>query len=148
MDGRDIVCVMPTGESVSCYRDRDFNSWRIYIGGGKSLTYQLPALLTPGCTLVVSPLISLITDQILHLREAGGKSLSASLMSALLILIFCIAVEAVMLTGGTSKADVRDINSRLIAMASSKGGQEPEIKLCYVTVGAPTLSISRRSFKL
>ena len=53
MDGRDIVCVMPTG-------------------GGKSLTYQLPALLSAGCTLVISPLISLITDQILHLREAGG----------------------------------------------------------------------------
>lgn len=42
-------------------------------GGGKSLTYQLPALLSPGCTLVVSPLIALITDQIIHLREAGGK---------------------------------------------------------------------------
>ncbi|KIJ63080.1 hypothetical protein HYDPIDRAFT_176149 [Hydnomerulius pinastri MD-312] len=96
MDGRDVVCVMPTG-------------------GGKSLTYQLPALLTPGCTLVISPLISLITDQILHLREAG--------------------VEAVMLTGGTSKALANEIQQRLTSMASSRGGgqQERDIKLCYVT---------------
>ncbi|KAI6165945.1 P-loop containing nucleoside triphosphate hydrolase protein [Pisolithus thermaeus] len=93
MDGRDIVCVMPTG-------------------GGKSLTYQLPALLTPGCTLVISPLISLITDQILHLKEAG--------------------VEAVMLTGGTPRAEANEIQQRLLAMTSS-WGQGREIKLCYVT---------------
>ncbi|KAJ7786162.1 P-loop containing nucleoside triphosphate hydrolase protein [Mycena metata] len=95
MDGRDIVCVMPTG-------------------GGKSLTYQLPALLSPGCTLVVSPLIALITDQILHLREAG--------------------VEAVKLTGGTPKAEAREINNRLLAMAGRRRNPgEKEIKLCYVT---------------
>ncbi|KAH9047166.1 ATP-dependent DNA helicase [Lactarius hengduanensis] len=50
MDGRDIICIMPTG-------------------GGKSLTYQLPATLMPGCTLVVSPLVALIKDQNLHLQE-------------------------------------------------------------------------------
>ncbi|KAG8886455.1 hypothetical protein FRB98_001274 [Tulasnella sp. 332] len=101
LDGRDIVCVMPTG-------------------GGKSLTYQLPALLSPGCTLVISPLISLITDQILHLREAG--------------------IEAVKLTGGTSKEETKSIFSRLTSSSSSRGAvramdldDEKEIKLCYVT---------------
>ncbi|EJD05581.1 ATP-dependent DNA helicase [Fomitiporia mediterranea MF3/22] len=97
MDGRDIVCIMPTG-------------------GGKSLTYQLPGLLNPGCTLVISPLISLITDQILHLHEFG--------------------VEAVMLMGSTSKEESRDIYSRLAAAANPKAnrnGAVLEIKFCYVT---------------
>ena len=56
-----------------------------------------------------------------------------------------IAVEAVMLTGGTSKDDVRDVNSRFIGMASSKGYDGKEIKLCYVTV-RPSDLLERRLF--
>jgi ATP-dependent DNA helicase RecQ len=64
LDGRDLVAVMPTGS-------------------GKSLCFQLPALLLDGVTLVVSPLIALMKDQVDGLRERGLAAAGIhSLMSA------------------------------------------------------------------
>jgi ATP-dependent DNA helicase RecQ len=55
LSGRDVVGIMPTG-------------------AGKSLTYQLPARLLGGVTLVVSPLIALMKDQVDALTEAGLRA--------------------------------------------------------------------------
>ena len=52
MAGRNALAVLPTG-------------------GGKSVCYQIPALLRPGLGLVVSPLIALMSDQVEGLKQSG-----------------------------------------------------------------------------
>ena len=52
LEGKDVLGIMPTG-------------------AGKSVCYQIPALMLPGITVVISPLISLMKDQVRALNEAG-----------------------------------------------------------------------------
>ncbi|KAG6389622.1 hypothetical protein SASPL_151094 [Salvia splendens] len=75
-------------------------------GGGKSLCYQLPAVLREGVALVVSPLLSLIQDQVMGLAALG--------------------IKAFMLTSTTNKDD-----EKFIYKALEKG--EGELKILYVT---------------
>ncbi|XP_039690404.1 ATP-dependent DNA helicase Q-like 2 isoform X2 [Medicago truncatula] len=87
LSGRDVLVIMAAG-------------------GGKSLCYQLPAVLRNGVALVVSPLLSLIQDQVMGLTALG--------------------IPAYMLTSTTSKD-----NEKFIYKALEKG--EGDLKILYVT---------------
>jgi ATP-dependent DNA helicase RecQ len=65
LDGKDTLVVLPTG-------------------GGKSVCYQIPALILPGLTVVVSPLISLMKDQVdaLHARDLPAAFINSTLTSS------------------------------------------------------------------
>ncbi|KXB30236.1 MULTISPECIES: DNA helicase RecQ [Dechloromonas] len=66
-------------------------------GGGKSLCYQIPALLRPGCAVVVSPLIALMQDQVDALTQLGVK---AACLNSTLDWREAQAIEQQMFSGG------------------------------------------------
>ena len=82
--GQNVLAIMPTG-------------------GGKSLCYQLPALVRDGITVVISPLIALMRDQVRALREAG--------------------VEAGALTSGNTDAETEEVWSAI---------EDGRLKLLYI----------------
>ncbi|WP_241772803.1 DNA helicase RecQ, partial [Rhodobacter capsulatus] len=99
--GRNTLAIMPTG-------------------GGKSLCFQLPALCLPGLTVVISPLIALMRDQVRSLREAG--------------------VEAGALTSGNTEEETEAV------FAAIDAGR---LKLLYIAperlAGSGTLALLRRA---
>ncbi|MDH3262925.1 MAG: DNA helicase RecQ [Paracoccaceae bacterium] len=98
--GRNVLAIMPTG-------------------GGKSLCYQLPALMREGVTVVISPLIALMRDQVRSLREAG--------------------VEAGALTSGNTEAETEEVFAAL---------DEGRLRLLYMAperlASGGTLTLLRR----
>ena len=74
--GKDVLAIMPTGS-------------------GKSICYQVPALLLPGITIVISPLISLMQDQVKTLNEAGIKAgyINSSLTESQISTVYARALD-------------------------------------------------------
>jgi ATP-dependent DNA helicase RecQ len=77
IEGDDALVLMPTG-------------------GGKSLCYQIPALVRPGCAVVISPLIALMQDQVSAMRQLGVR---ASFLNSTLDVTTTRQVEAALLDG-------------------------------------------------
>ncbi len=98
--GRNVLAIMPTG-------------------GGKSLCYQLPALMRDGVTVVISPLIALMRDQVRALKEAG--------------------VEAGALTSGNTEGETEEVFAAL---------DEGRLRLLYMAperlASGGTLTLLRR----
>jgi ATP-dependent DNA helicase RecQ len=82
LEGKDTFVIMPTG-------------------GGKSLCYQMPALLSEGCAIIVSPLIALMKNQVDILRTFGTKNEIAHFLNSSLSKPQIAKVKEEVMSGGT-----------------------------------------------
>lgn len=108
LEGKDVFVLMPTG-------------------GGKSLTFQLPAVLSQGVTVVVSPLLALIQDQVKNLLQRGIPALA---LTSALTKRERVAVHAALQSVGET-------------LETHRTGEAALVKIVYVT---PELLVVSRSF--
>ena len=101
LSGNDALVLMPTG-------------------GGKSVCYQLPALLLEGCAIIVSPLIALMQDQVDSLNQLGVK---ASFLNSSLNFDEVVAIES----------DLRNGNIDLLYVAPERLTQQRTLSLLEET---------------
>jgi len=99
LDGHDVFVVMPTG-------------------GGKSMCYQLPALINPGTAIVVSPLIALMKNQVDMIRNFGSQDSIAHVMNSSLSKMELAQV----------RQDLTDGKTKLLYMAPESLTKEDNIE--------------------
>ena len=99
LDGHDVFVVMPTG-------------------GGKSMCYQLPALIKPGTAIVVSPLIALMKNQVDMMRNFGSQDSIAHVMNSSLSKMEMMQV----------RQDLLDRKTKLLYMAPESLTKEENIE--------------------
>ena len=108
-DGGDALVLMPTG-------------------GGKSLCFQIPALLRPGCAIVISPLIALMQDQVEALRQNG---VAASFLNSTVEWTEVMEIESAALNG----------HLKLLYIAPERLANERTLGLLERIAAGPGLSL-------